>query len=114
MVLFLTSDIPFNGSLFDIPDEPSCYVRQFSLYAYLILISLYEMCLRQLHYITLYALSLHSTFAHLWVLAGIRQLALCKVINSNFHYIYNSNRNLFIIVNMLFTCVIEIHKALLI
>ena len=44
-----------------------CYVRQCSLYAYLLLISLYEMCLGELHYISLYALSLHSTLAHLWV-----------------------------------------------
>ena len=38
-----------------------CYVRQCSLFAYLILSSLYEMCLGVLHYISLYALSLHST-----------------------------------------------------
>ena len=56
-----------NGSHFDIPDEPPCYVRQCSLYAYLLLISLYEMCLGVLCYISLYALSLHSTLTHLWV-----------------------------------------------
>ena len=38
-----------------------CYVRQCSLFAYLILSSLYEMCLGGLHYNSLYALSLHST-----------------------------------------------------
>ena len=69
-----------------------CYVRQCSLYTYLILNSLYEMCLGVLHYISLYALSLHSTLAHLQVsflcmLGGIRELALCDVINSNYHYI---------------------------
>ena len=37
------------------------------LCAYLILYSLYEMCLGVLHYNSLYALSLHSTLAHLWV-----------------------------------------------
>ena len=69
-----------------------CYVRQCSLFAYLILNSLYEMCLGLLHYISLYALSLHSTLAHLWVpflhvLGRIRELALCNVINSNCYYI---------------------------
>ena len=29
--------------------------------------TLYEMCLGILHYNSLYALSLHSTLAHLWV-----------------------------------------------
>ena len=45
----------------------NCYVRQCSLFAYLLLISLYEMCLGGLHYNSLYALSLHSTLACLWV-----------------------------------------------
>ena len=85
-------DISLNGSLLDIPDEPPCYVRQCSLYAYLILYSLYEICLGVLHYISLYALSLHSTLPHLRVpflhmLGGIRELVLCYVINSNYHYI---------------------------
>ena len=44
-----------HGSLsflfFEILDEPPCYVRQCSVYAYLLLISLYEMCLGVLHYI---------------------------------------------------------------
>ena len=69
-----------------------CYVRQCSLCACLILYSLYEMCLGVLCYISLYALSLHSTLAHLQVpflcvLGRIRELALHDVINSNFHYI---------------------------
>ena len=69
-----------------------CYVRQWSLYAYLILSSLYEMCLGVLCYISLYTLSLHSTLAHLWVpflcvLGGIGELALHNVINSNCYYI---------------------------
>ena len=42
-------------------------------------------CLGGLHYISLYALSLHSTLAHLWfpflcMLGGIRELVLCDVI----------------------------------
>ena len=65
--MVLLSDICSNGSLFNIPDEPPCYVRQCSLFAYLILSSLYEMCLGGLCYISLYALSLHSTLAYLWV-----------------------------------------------
>ena len=69
-----------------------CYVRQCSLFVYLMLSSLYEMCLRVLHYISLYALSLHSTLACLWVpflhvLGRIRELALHDVINSNCYYI---------------------------
>ena len=47
--------------------EAECYVRQCSLLDDLILNSLYEICLGVLCYISLYALSLHSTFAHLWV-----------------------------------------------
>ena len=95
-----------------------CYVRQCSLFAYLILSSLYEMCLGVLHSISLYALSLHSTLAHLWVpflcmLGGIRELALQNIINSNCYYI-DSNYNLFVIINILFTHVIEIYKSLLI
>ena len=110
-----------NGSFFDIPDEPLCYVRQCSLFDNLILNSLYEMCLGVLHYISLYALSLQSTLAHLQVpflcmLGGIRELALHDIINSNFYYFttYNSNQNLFIIINILFTHAIDIHKLLLI
>ena len=127
MVLFLKSDIPLNGSLsdfplngslFDIPDEPPCYVRQCSLYAYLILIFICNVS-KGLHYISLYALSLHSTFTHLRVpfTLGVSQNKRTRTLqgkNSNFHYIYNSNRNLFIIIDILFTCVIEIHKALFI
>ena len=69
-----------------------CYVRQCSLYAYLILSSLYVMCLGILCYISLYALSLHSTLAHLQVpflctLGRIRELVLCDIINSNYYYI---------------------------
>ena len=50
------------------------------------------MCLGGLHYNYLYALSLHSTFAHLWVpflhrLDGIRELVLHNIINSNYYYI---------------------------
>ena len=56
-----------NGSLFEIPDKPPCYVRKCSLFASLLLISLYEMCLGVLCYNSLYALSLHSTLACLWV-----------------------------------------------
>ena len=42
------------------------------------------MCLGILYYISLYALSLHSTLAHLWVpflhmLGRIRELELCNV-----------------------------------
>ena len=54
-------DISSNGSLFEIPDEPPCYVRQCSLFAYLVLSSLYEMCLGVLCYISLYELSLQSS-----------------------------------------------------
>ena len=55
-----------------------------ALYAYLILISLYAMRLGVLHYISLYALSLHSTLAHLQVpflcmLGRIRELVLCTM-----------------------------------
>ena len=62
-----------------------CYVRQCSLFAYLIISFLYEMCLGGFHYNSLYALSLHSTLAHLWVpflhmLGGIREQV---------HVIYN-------------------------
>ena len=59
-------DISLNGSLFEIPDKPSCYVRQCLLYAYFATL-FFEMCLGVLHYNSLYALSLHSTLAHLWV-----------------------------------------------
>ena len=61
---------PLSGSLFEILDEPLCYVIQCSPYAKfdaLMLTSLYEMCIGVLHYIYLYTLNLHSTFAHLWV-----------------------------------------------
>ena len=86
-------EILANGSLFEnIPDEPPWYVRQCSLFDNLILNTLYEMCLGVLPYISLYALSLHSILAHLWVpflhmLGEIRELTLCDVINSNFYYI---------------------------
>ena len=94
-VVFPFLKFPLSGSLFEIPDEPPCYVIQCSLYAKfnaLMLISFYKMCLGILHYISLYALNLHSTFAHLcvpflWVLARIGELALCKVMISNSHYI---------------------------
>ena len=76
------------------------------------------MCLGVLHYISLYALSLHSTIAHHWVpfSSGIsrnKRIRLHKLITQTLTT-YNSNRNLFIIINILFTCVKEIHKASLI
>ena len=45
----------------------NCYVRQCLPFAYLLLISLHEMCLGGLHYNSLYALSLHSALAHLQI-----------------------------------------------
>ena len=104
---FFHDGSPFDVSqlmvlFFEILNEPPCYVRQCSLFAYLILSSLHEMCLWVLHYISLYALSLHSTFAHLRVpflcmLGRIRELVLHDIINSNY---YNSNKNLFMIINI--------------
>ena len=92
LLMVFLFEIPSNGSLFEIPDDPLCYVSQCSLFAYLILSSLYEMCLGVLHYNSLYALSLHSTLAHLWIpflcmLGGIRELVLHDIINSSCYYI---------------------------
>ena len=69
-----------------------CYVMQCSSFAYLILNSLYEMCLGVLHCISLYALSLHSTIGclqvpFLCVLSKIKELVLHDVIHSNCYYI---------------------------
>ena len=72
-----------------------CYVIQSSLQAKfdaLILISLYVLCLGVLHYDSLYALNLHSTFARHWVPFSLgvsqnKKLALLEVMNSNSSYI---------------------------
>ena len=82
-------------------------------------ISLYVMCLGVLCYISLYALNLHSTLAHLWVpfSLGVSQNKRTSAMQSNklkLSLHINSNRNLLIIINILFTCVIGIHKPLLI
>ena len=78
-------EISFNSSLFDILDEAPCYVRQCSLYAYLLHISLYEMCLGMLHYISLYTLTLHSTLAHHQVTfsSGVSQNKRTGTLQSN-------------------------------
>ena len=61
LLMVLLFQIPSSCSLFEIPDVPPCYVRQCSLFAYLIHSSLHEICLGGLHLNSLYALSLHST-----------------------------------------------------
>ena len=83
--MVLLFDIPSNSFLFEIPDEPPCYVRQCSLFAYLLLSSLHEMCLGGLHYISLYALSLHSTLAHFQV----PFLHMLGRIREQVHVLYN-------------------------
>ena len=80
------------------------------------LISLYEMCLGVLHYVSLYALNLHSTFAHLWVLfsLGVSQNKRTSTLQSNelkFSLHITQTETYFITKTNLFTYVSYIHKV---
>ena len=63
---FYLSLLTVNGSLFDIWDEPPCYVRECSLLCIIATYFFISNVSRGLCYNSLYALSLHSTLAHLW------------------------------------------------